>query len=230
MSLNKIAAVHQPNYLPWIGYFHKILKSDFFIFLDHVEYSRRSFINRNRVKGPRGAVWLTVPVKVKDKERIMDVKIDNTQDWQRKHALTLTSFYGKAPYFNDIFPSLKRIYEEKWVYLVDMNVELIKTISEILNLHENFVFSHTLNLSYKKMDLIIELCEKVGADTYFSGAGARKYQNEEYFKKNGINLIYQNINPPKYPQRFGEFIPNLSIVDILFNIGPEKTKEIIMNL
>ncbi len=223
-------AAHQPNYLPWIGYFHKILKSDVFIFLDHVEYSRRSFINRNRVKGPKGAIWLTVPVKVRNKERIMDVKIDNTRDWRRKHMLTLKSFYGKAPYFDEIFPLFEEVYQRDWEKLAELNIEMIMRIVELLGLNAEFVRSSTLDPRGKKMEMIIDLCKKVNANIYFSGKGARNYQDEEVFKANGIKLIYQDINVPSYPQRFGEFIPNLSIVDMLFNIGVEETKKILKNL
>ncbi|MCD6542397.1 MAG: WbqC family protein [Thermoplasmata archaeon] len=225
-----VLAAHQPNYLPWIGYFHKILKSDIFVILDHVEFSRRGFINRNRVKGPKGVIWLTVPVRVKGRERIMNVKIDNKRDWRRKHHLTLKSFYGKAPYFNDVFPSLEDVYEREWEYLADLNIEIITRIVDLLGIKARFVKSSSLNPQGKKMDMIIDICKKMGASIYFSGKGARKYQDEETFERNGIKLVYQDIEVPEYPQRFGEFVPNLSIIDMVFNIGVEETKNILERL
>ena len=226
----KIIAAHQPNYLPWIGYFHKILKSDLFIILDHVEFSRRGFINRNRVKGPNGSVWLTVPVRVHGRIRIMDVPIDNTKDWRRKHSITLQTFYGKAPYFDEVYPALKDIYEREWDKLADLNIEIIMRIVRLLNIDHEFVKSSTLNPQGKKMEMIINLCRKVGAEVYFSGKGAMKYQDPNLFKENGIELIYQEFKHPVYPQRFGDFIPNLSIVDMLFNIGVERTKKILNSI
>lgn len=229
MCSDKVAAIHQPNFVPWIGYFHKILKSDVFIFLDHVEYSRRSFTNRNRIKGPKGATWLTVPVSVKGKPRIMEVKI-NGAEWKRKHLSTFKAFYGKAEHFEEIYEHLEKIYEQEWTYLADFNKALIREIASMLGMATSFVDSHTLEPREKKMDMIIELCKKVGATVYFSGRGAMKYQDPKVFEKNGIKLVYQEFEHPVYPQRFGDFIPNLSILDILFNVGIKNTREILVNL
>ncbi len=230
MCSNKIVAIHQPNFVPWIGYFHKILKSDVFIFLDHVEYTKRSFINRNRIKGPRGAIWLTVPVSIKNKPPILEVKINNNLDWKTKHLSTFRAFYGKAEHFEEVYAILQQIYEKEWIYLADLNKELIKEISRMLNISIDFVESHTLEPKEKKMNLIIELCKKVGASVYFSGKGAMKYQDSEVFEKKGIKLIYQEFEHPIYPQRFGDFVPNLSILDMLFNIGIEESKKILRNI
>jgi len=230
MSSNKILSAHQPNFIPWVGYFHKILKSDIFVFLDHVEYTRRSFINRNRIKGPMGAIWITVPVTIKGKQRIKDVKICNTIDWKRKHLSTFRAFYGKAKYFDEFYPVLEKIYSKEWIYLADFNKEIIKTITRMLDIDTKFIDSSYLNPAGKKMDMIIDLCKKVGATVYFSGIGAKKYQDESIFEKNGIKLIYQKFEHPVYPQRFGKFIPNLSIVDMIFNVGIPKTKEILHSL
>lgn len=222
-----IVAAHQPNYLPWPGYFHKILKSDLFIILDHVEFSKRGFINRNRVKGIRGALWLTVPVNAGVHTSINEVLIDNSKDWRRKHAHTLKSSYGKTPYFHEIYPLFEEIYDKEWTHLVDLNVEIIRRISEMLHIETPFQFSSGMNPQGKKMEMIIDICKKAGATVYFSGKGAKKYQDENEFEKNGIKLIYQNIELPEYPQRFGKFVPNLSIVDMLFNIGVKETKRVL---
>ena len=230
MCSGKIVAIHQPNFLPWIGYFHKIMKSDVFIFLDHVEYSHRSFINRNRIKGPKGATWLTVPVSSRGRIPIMDVKINNNVDWKRKHLRTFQAFYGKAKGFDEVYTRIERIYEKHWVNLADFNEALIKEIVKMLNISSTFIRSHELNPTGEKMEMIIDLCKKVGATVYFSGRGAMSYQDPDVFEKHGIKLVYQEFEHPVYPQRFGSFIPNLSIVDILFNLGIEKTREILVSL
>jgi hypothetical protein len=225
-----VVSAHQPNYLPWIGFFQKILKSDIFVILDHVEFSRRGFINRNRIKGPKGAVWLTVPVISELHTPIFEVKIDNKQKWKRKHYNSIRLFYGKAPYFDEIFPYLSDVYEKEWDNMFELNLEIIKIIVEMLDIQTEFKKSSELNPKGKKMEMIIDICKKVGADIYYSGRGAKKYQDEDVFQKNGIKLVYQNFEHPVYPQRFGEFVPYLSIVDMLFNVGPDKTKEILENL
>ncbi len=225
----RVVAIHQPNYLPWFGFIHKIAKSDLFVILDHVEFSRRSFINRNRVKGPNGEIWLTVPVKVHGRMRIMDVPIDTEQKWREKHLKSLRLFYGKAPYFKEIFPHIEEVYERDRESLADLNVDLIYRLIDILNLRTKFVRSSTLNPQGKKMEMIVDICKKVDADAYLSGQGAKKYQDSEYFSMNGINLIYQEFEHPVYPQRFGKFVPNLSIVDMLFNVGVEGTLNFIQN-
>ncbi len=229
-SNEKTIAIHQPNYIPWLGYFHKILNSDIFVALDHVEFTRRGFTNRNRVKGPNGVVWLTVPVKVELHVPIKDVKIDNSRDWRRKHINTLKAFYGKAPYFDDIFSLIEEVYERDWNMLEDLNLALINKIMEILNIRRKIILSRNLNIQGKKMNMIIEICKKVGGKVYLSGKGAMKYQDPEIFEKNGIKLVYQEFEHPIYPQRFGEFVPNLSILDILFNVGPDKARDILNSL
>ena len=201
-----------------------------FIFLDHVEFSRRGFINRNRVKGPNGVVWLTVPVRVHGRMKIKDVPIDNTKDWRRKHAFTLRAFYGKTPYFEEIYREIEDIYEIQWENLAELNIEIIMRIVKLLGLNTEFVRSSTLNPQGKKMEMIIDLCKKVNATVYLSGRGAMKYQDPEIFKENGIELAYQEFKHPVYPQRFGEFVPNLSILDMLFNVGIKKSREILLRL
>ena len=226
----KVVAAHQPNYLPWIGFFHKILKSDTFIILDHVEFSKRGFINRNRVKGPSGPIWLTVPVKVHGRMEIREVPIENDKDWKRKHVSTLRSFYGKTPYFDELFPGFLDIYEREWEMLSDLNIALIRHISVLLGLDTEFLMSSEMDPIGKKMEMIIDLARKAGADIYLSGHGAMKYQDPEYFSENRIELVYQEFEHPVYPQRFGDFVPNLSIVDMLFNVGPERSSEILRGL
>ena len=228
--MTKVVAAHQPNYLPWIGFFHKIYKSDTFIILDHVEFSKRGFINRNRVKGPYGPIWLTVPVKIHGRMEIRDVPIENGKDWKRKHTSTLRSFYGKTPYFKDLFPGFLEIYEREWEMLADLNIALIHHISGLLNLRTEFLMSSEMEPSGKKMEMIVDLARKAGADVYLSGRGAMSYQDPTYFSENGIELVYQELEHPVYPQRFGDFVPNLSIVDMLFNVGPEESSKILRGL
>lgn len=227
---DKTIAVHQPNFIPWIGYFHKIVMSDTFVFLDDVEYTKRGFINRNKVKGPHGSTWLTVPVKASNKDRIMDVRIDNSKDWRGQHLKTFHHFYGKAKYFDRYKKFLDDIYMKEWVFLPELNEFIITKIVRHLDIEVEIIHSSDLNINTKGEERIIDICKKLNANIYFSGAGGKKYMNKENFENKGIELKYQHFEHPTYSQRFGKFIEKLSIIDLIFNEGKETSRKIIKNL
>ena len=216
-----IVAIHQPNYLPYYGCFHKIKHSDIFVFLDNVLYSKNTWINRNKIKSSMGTVWLTVPVERKNvlETRICDVKIANDKNWQKKHWKSLMYNYGKAKHFGKYSTFFKNIYSREWTYLSELNECLIRQISEFLNLKTKFIRASELGIHGTGTEHLIDICKKVGADTYFSGQGGKFYQDEKKFRLNSIKIMYQKFEHPIYKQLFGEFIPNLSIVDMLFNEG-----------
>ncbi len=218
-----LVACHQPNYIPWSGYFHKLKLADVLVLLDSVQFPRgRSWVNRNRIKTPRGQLWLTVPVKRKGVglQKIQDVEIDNTHRWGKKHLLSLAHFYKKAPYFSDYIDFFADIYEKKWSKLSDLNLMLIKEIKKWFEIDTKIVCSSELRVGNKSAcSLLIEICKSLGADTYLSGAGGRKYIDDEKFRVQGINVKYFSFEPYAYPQFWGEFISNLSIADLLFNCG-----------
>lgn len=224
-----VVAIHQPHYIPWLGYFYKIAKSDVFVFLDNVQYSKNSYINRNKIKSPQGVVWLTVPVKTKNRfgQPINAVEIDNRTNWAKKHLKALILYYKRAKFFEKYEPFLEKIYTQKWEKLIDINITLITYICEQLRINTKFEFASNLQVGGKKMDLVINICKALGADTYLSGLGGKKYQDEEAFKKAGITLIYSQFVHPVYPQLWGNFIPNLSILDLLFNCG-DKSLDVLL--
>lgn len=218
-----LVACHQPNYIPWSGYFHKLKFADVLVLLDSVQFPRgRSWVNRNRIKTPQGQLWLTVPVKRKGfgLQKIQDVEIDNTHRWGKKHLLSLAHFYKKAPYFSDYIDFFANIYEKKWSKLSDLNLMLIKEIKKWFEIDTKIVCSSELGVEDKHAcPLLIEICKSLGADTYLSGTGGRKYIDDKKFRAQGINVKYFSFEPSAYPQFWGEFISNLSIVDLLFNCG-----------
>jgi len=223
-----IVGIHQPNFLPWIGYFYKIARSDAFVFLDSVQYSKNSFINRNRIKTPQGAVWLTVPVSFKFGQLINEVTISNKTDWREKHLKTLEMNYKRATFFEDVFKIIKRIYYLKdWQNLSDFNIRLIRAVLSYLGLDKPLVKSSSLNVKGKSTELLLQIIKKVDGNIYLSGFGGAKYQEEKLFKKEGIELVYYNFSHPTYAQLWGNFISNLSIIDLLFNYGKESTKIIL---
>lgn len=227
-----ILSVHQPQYIPWLGYFDKIDKSGCFVFLDNVQYKAREYQNRNKIVTDKGWIWLTVPVIIKGQavQKIRDVKINDSFNWQRKHAKTLENFYNKAPFFKNYVSFLGSVYSSSWEKLADLNIHVIKYLLAEFKINTPLYYESELNISSRKTDRIIDICKKLNADTYLSGIGGRDYLEEDKFIKAGIKLEYQNFNHPVYCQCYmkGEesFLPNMSAVDLLFNEG-EKSIDIL---
>lgn len=224
-----IAAIHQPNYLPWLGYFYKIASCDVFVFLDNVEYSKEGFINRNKIKTPQGAIWLTTGVLTKGHhgQLINEVKINNSVPWSVIHRKSISQNYSSAKYFNEYFPSLENIYRETWERLADLNEALIRLMCKMLNIAGiKFVQASELSVPGKSTELLVNICNAVGADTYHSGPSGRNYMDEDLFKKQHIRLEYSNFKHPTYEQLGGDFIPNMSVIDLIFNEG-RKSRDIL---
>lgn len=225
----RIIAIHQPNYIPWPGFFYKMIKSDVFVLLDNVQFSRRSFTHRNRIKGSDGKpIWLTVPVYKKGKfyQEINEVKINNTARWRKKHFRTLVMNYANAPFFHYYRDKLEDIYSQKWNRLLDLNRVLLDFVMEQLDIKKKTYLSSNMKVSGEKTELLISIIKKVGGDAYLSGSGAKNYLNEKMFGKHNISLIYYRYGSFIYPQLWGNFVPNLSVLDLLFNCGKESRKMI----
>lgn len=227
-----ILSVHQPQYIPWLGYFNKIAKSGCFVFLDQVQYKPREFQNRNKIRTKDGWIWLSIPVVSKGlgRQKVSDVLIDNTFPWARKHLVSLKVCYGSANFFQEYFPFFQQVYAKKWERLADLNVHIINYILKELSISKPIYFASQLAIASKGTDLTIKICQKLKADIYFSGIGGKDYLEEEKFEKTNIKLIYQNFMHPVYQQQFmkdkSDFLPCMSILDLLFNEGP-KSREIL---
>ncbi|MCX7940605.1 MAG: WbqC family protein [Elusimicrobiota bacterium] len=220
-------AIHQPQYLPWSGYFNKILQCDIFVFLDDVQYKKNEWQNRNKIKTATGTQWLTVPVHYKFGQKINEVIIDNKILWKKDHIKSIEVNYRKAKYFFDFFPVVENLLSREYTKLVDINIESIKCVLSYLGINKQFVLSSTLNIEDEKTERLVEICKKLSADVYISGSGARDYLDIELFEKNNIKVVFQNYTVPEYQQLFGKFISNLSIIDMIFNVGKTKTLELL---
>lgn len=222
-----VISVHQPQYIPWLGYFDKINKSDCFVFLDRVQYKAREYQNRNKICTKDGWIWLTVPVISKGlgRQRICDVKVDNDTDWQQKHLRSLKSCYSRTPFFKEHYHFFENIYSAKWERLIELNAHIIKYILKELKIETPLYYESKMDISLQGTDRVIEICRKLKARTYLSGIGGGDYLEEEKFVKAGIKLKYQNFTHPVYNQLYMEgekdFIPYLSIIDLIFNHGPD---------
>jgi hypothetical protein len=211
--------VHQPNYLPYLGLFHKVAKADVFVLYDTAQFSRRAgYHNRNQVKTPRGAHWITVPVQRPTLHAIRDVRIVDVP-WATRHAQTLYANYRRAPYYESYSKELESILRKPWTQLASLNEALIRLLARWLSIPTKIVRASELAPppSADPTSRLIHLVRAVGGDTYISGQGGHEYMDEGQFQD--VRLEYDKFVPAPYPQPFGDFIPNLSAVDALFNCG-----------
>jgi hypothetical protein len=234
---SKSIACHQPNFLPWLGYFAKIFHADVFFLLDDVQFTqghgKHNWTTRVRILSSSGPQWLTVPVKRtgKGKQFINEVEIDSAdRRWLRKTLLTVEQSYKKTKYFEQYYGVLKEILAEGHKFIAELNIKLVMWLIDILGIqgeiHRSSDFSLTTTSNQRLIDLIIS----VGGRVYLSGDGADDYQLESEFKKNAISLQKMGFQHPVYEQIHGsEFIPGLSIIDALFNVGAEATQNLLAN-
>jgi hypothetical protein len=217
--MDKTIAIHQPNYIPWPGYFYKIFKVDRFVFLDDAQFSNTGLHNYHFIKTRTGPVRIRIPVIQTLGNKIKEVSINNNLDWCEKHINMIKENYGRADHFDEVFSDFTYLIKENHRLLVDLNISIIKYICKKLGIETEFINSSDLNLSSTKEDRIIEICSELGCKVYYSGTGARAYQNEQYFASKGIQLKYLEYRVLQYKQQFSGFQSNASIVDFLANCG-----------
>ena len=219
-----IVSIHQPNYIPWLGYFKKIQDSDVFVFLDDVDFPKNGPVNRNKIRTKEGTMLLTIPIKYKFGNKIKEIKIDNTSKWNEKHKKGIFLNYKKANWFKQYWDELEKIYDEKYEYLIDINMKLINFVIKKLQIQTKIIFSSELNISSVKSQKILEICEAVNAETYISGVGGKDYLKVEDFASKDIKVKFQHFNHPKYNQAYKEFIPNIAAIDLILNEGPNANR------
>jgi hypothetical protein len=227
--MNKVLSIHQPNYIPYSGYFYKIAKSDVFVYLDNVQYPRgQSYAARNKIKTPNGETFLTIPVSIpkehKGKVKYTEVKFADNK-WKNKHLKTIQLSYKRADYFNEVYELIEKELKMHESF-VDLNIGLIESFAGYLEINtERIRLSELLEDFGQKTNLIIDICTKLHATHYLSGTGGGKeYNDEVLLNNNNIKLIYSDFNNPVYSQLWGNFISHLSIIDLLFNYGPKSRK------
>lgn len=229
-----VAAIHQPNFFPWLGFFDKIVRSDVFVILDHVSNNPRSSIWTKRVQILCNQVpfWLTVPLKrPKGTEFLSPINqmvVNNELNYKDKHLKTIQLNYGKLPYYSEVSHLLDEFYNHESDFIAERNLSFITKVCELLEIKRTFIISSELNCQAASNELLVEICEKVNADAYIYGRGASNYQENEFFEKQGVTPIAQNFVHPTYQQlNSKEFISGLSIVDVLMNSGIEGTKKLL---
>jgi hypothetical protein len=227
-----VAVITQPNYLPWLGYFEQVARADVFVFLDTVQFARREWQSRNRLKGSNGQpFWVSVPVACcPQRTPLKEIEISTDQPhWRRKHLNSIRRHLGGTPYFGEVFPTIESLLEEDHRRLVDLNIAGIERMARLLGLRPRFVRASEFGIAGRRAELLVHLCRAVGADVYYSSLGASVYLagSEPLFSDAGIELRYQHWQHPYYPQRGDAFVSHLSVVDALANVGLAKARETI---
>jgi len=216
-----IVSIHQPAYFPWLGYFDKIIQSDIFVYLDTVQFQKNSFQNRNKIRTSKSWIWLTVPVITKNvlfNTPLNKIKIDNKQNWRKKHYQSISMNYRKAIHFKKYNELIEKYYTNEWEYLSDLCFEMLIDFLKILNISTKIIKSSDMQeKNVSKNDLILQICKDLKATTYFSGKCGQDYIDEDSFNKNDINVVFQDYNHPIYNQVYSGFEPNMGIIDLLMN-------------
>lgn len=217
-----IVTVHQPDFLPWLGFFDRWKNSDIYIALDDVQFLRRGWHHRDRIKTAKGAGWLTVPVCKKGKynQLIRDVRIDNSTTWYSDHLKTIEHNYRKAPNFERCFSKIKAIYDKRHSFLIDLNMDLLHFAKSELGIDTPAVMASDYCLKSVSTQRLVDLVKAVGGSVYLTGSGSEGYLEEVLFIKENIQVKWQEYKHPVYRQLHGSFIPMLSSLDYLMMRSP----------
>jgi WbqC-like protein len=229
-----VVAIHQPNFLPWLGWFDKLARADVFVLLDHVQFprtSRGTYVNRVKLLVGGKDAWATAPIvrASGSVQRIDEVRVDDAQPWREKLLRTVEHNYRRAGSYDEVSPLVREILAQPTDRLAELNERGVRGIADALGLDASkFVRSSTLDASSQATDLLIELTKAVGGTTYLAGnlAGST-YQEDEKFEHAGIELRFQRFEHPRYEQQVEEFVPGLSVVDALMHVGPERTRALL---
>lgn len=228
-----IAAIHQPHYFPWIGYFDKMAKADVFVLLDEVQLERSSNMSRNRIIAPNGDIkYIMITANQHDRfnKKYNEILTVDDEAWKKRSLAMLEAYYGKAPYYFETIKKLREFYAEEHVALCQWTIASIRMIRKILEIPTELVLQSDINYdrSKKRSELVMAVCLGMGADVYLSGRGASlNYLDRGAFEENGIQIVFQDFTHPMYPQiNTKEFVPGISILDMLFNCGVGETKRI----
>lgn len=228
--MSRTAVIHQPDFLPYLGFFHRLLKADVFILLDHAQFvtgTSRSWTHRDKIKTPKGEQWVTIQtVKAPLGTPINQIRLADGA-WREKNLNLLRENYRKAPFFDEIFPQIEKLYAYPGNSLFGFTRSSILWLMDCFDIRIEIVESGNLSPLGKTNAMLVDLLKKVEARRYLSGVGARAYYEPEPFAEAGIEVIWQEFEHPVYPQLHGEFIPYLSSVDLLFNCGIEASRAIL---
>jgi len=217
-----IVSIHQPQYLPWLGYFDKIDRADVFVLLDTVQYKKNEWQNRNRIKTARGAQWLTVPVTYHYPQLICEVGVNSRERWQHRQQQALVTNYRKAPFWGHLEELFEEIFSRPWETISELNIHVVKRLAAILGIETPIHVASGLGSFPEDPDeRLIALTKHFGAGMYLAGNGGHGYMDLKKFERAGVEVLFQDYRHPRYDQLFGEFETNMSVIDLIYNHGDE---------
>lgn len=215
-------AIHQPHYLPWLGYLAKWAAADLLVFLDTVQYEKNGWQNRNRIRTAGGAHWLTVPVHAHLGMPITDVAVDTTQPWRARHLRAIEHAYARAAHLATHHAGLRALLDVDWTQLARLAVASAEWLARAVGITTPARLASTLPVNGDDATgRLVAICKAVGADTYLAGGHGARYLDGARFREAGITVLYQHYEHPVYAQQHGEFVPFLSGVDLLLTHGDE---------
>lgn len=218
---------HQPQYLPYIGLFNKIAKSDIFCFVDNVQFEKESWQKRTLIKTPTDEqIFISIPVKsISSTQLIKDIEIADIK-MLNKHLKTIEQNYKKAEYFHEIYPNLLKFYKDNIKYLIDLTIPIMEFFINLLNIKTKIVYSSDFIIEGKKTELLANRCKTLGCDVYLLGQGAKNYFEPNIFKFNNLNYLFNYFVHPVYKQTGKKFLEGMAIIDLFFNEGIENSRKI----
>lgn len=226
----KVVVIHQPDFVPYLGFFHRFLNADMYIALDHVQFvnSSRAWTHRDKIKTAQGEKWLTISVRKASRDTAINrIELSTDTDWRQDNLRLLEQNYHKALCYNELMPKIKNLYAQPCQMLRDFTIASIEMLMDMFDVRIPWVWSSSLDPVGTKNELLVDLLQKVSATHYLSGVGARDYFRPDPFAEAGIEVIWQDFSHPVYAQQFGEFVPYLSSLDLLFNHGITASREIL---
>jgi hypothetical protein len=229
--MSRTAVIHQPDFMPYLGFFDRLLHADVLVLLDSVQYvdaTSRSWTHRDKIKTPQGERWISLSVKSAARDTpINKIELSDSVDWRRNHLNLLQQNYRKSAFFSEIFPFVQALYDSPYTLLADFNRASIELLMGLLDIQIEILPASRFATHGRSNELLVEILKEVGASRYLSGIGARAYFRPEPFEAAGIEVTWQNFVHPIYPQLHGDFIPHLSSIDLLFNCGIARSRDIL---
>jgi hypothetical protein len=227
---NNITSIHQPDFIPYFGFFNKINKSDIYVVMDNVQLSKSGWTHRDKIKTTNEIAWITIPIKnIKKKQSIKDCLIDNDINWKKKHLNIITENYKNSKFADEGMELIHSFYKFNSNYLFEFNYNIIIKLFEVLKIKTKNKLLSELNVNGDKNQLLINILNKVDSNTYLSGEGAKNFIDLNFFNENKIKVIFNNFKHPIYEQINGNFVKDLSLLDIILNCGITKTERLIKN-
>jgi hypothetical protein len=224
-------AIHQPQYMPWVGYFHKMACADLFVLLDDVQFKKNEWQHRNRIRNAEGWQWLSVPNGYRFPQKINDVPVLYHEDWRRKHFLSIAACYGKASYYSALATEFEEFYRNEWPTIDKVNIDSVSLLARILGVATPVVVSSSVGFEGIATERLINICKHYGAGTYLAGSGGHDYMELSPFKQAGIAVEFQEFTCPVYEQHWttetSPFVAGLSAIDLVFNCGPGSIKALL---